>query len=110
MPAGQLGPSRTPHPVACSGEREPAVPSRLGSVRTDVAADAVVASADPGGDGVHVDHGGGVHTDEGADSDRAVVLGHCLQIECGHDVHRMSDAGVVALNGEFGWAGAVDLD
>ena len=46
-----------------------------------------------------MDRDGRVHGDEGADPDRPVVLGHGLQLERGHDVHRMSEAGVVTLDG-----------
>jgi len=66
--------------------------------------------ADNGGNGVHVDRDGGVHGDQGADSDRAVVLGHGLRPERRHDMHRMSDAGVVPLESESGRAGTVHLD
>ena len=65
--------------------------------------------ADRGGDGVDVDRDDGVHGDEGSDSDRAVDLSHCVQLERGHDVHPMGEAGVVALEGECGRAGAVRM-
>jgi hypothetical protein len=58
-----------------------------------------VPGADRRGDRFHVNRSGCVYGDEDTDAHRAVVLGHILQPERGDDVHRMDDAGVVALDG-----------
>jgi hypothetical protein len=50
---------------------------------------AVVAGADRLGDGGHTDRDIRVHGNEGADPDRAIVLGYGLQRERGDDAHRL---------------------
>ena len=71
IPAGSIGPRRG----RCLGKlrRDPAIAALL-----NPAAASMQTEPHRRGDGVHVDGDGGVHGDEGADSDRAVVFSHCL--------------------------------